>query len=1239
MVCGLVLAVSTQAIVINFTEVGYTNVGSVSVGSVAVGGTATSTTYTVSGVDLDGDSTNDSFTVHIDVSSSNGAISWDAGGDEYDHNGNSLNIGEDMTFEYAGISGTFSGGGTATLNSFTFTEIEMKRWQAFKDAYVIVQSSTTGAVQTANTYALSDDDFTIVPTDHPTNTVETCSFNPTRFNFTVDVDTPLLDDGLQSFETGYTVYQVRTARNSGTYIVGSSYEGTVFGMSTNGEMLWTNELSGFVNHDIYCEDLTGDGVDEILAANADGTLYCLDSNGDDLWQFKTNNALMNAVCVIHSNTTPYVACGGFDQRLYWLTASGQHIKTVHSDTYSQDTTWGDVPAPPPDGEHNVNFLRVMKYPDGSEDLVMHSTVGWSSKGHLYWFDPLADMPHQTDKVDKAFATDNAGYISEYDTDGDGTNEFFMGSSGHRDSACMTKFDPATQTFSMFSITDAFSLSSYSDTHYKVAEPVVIPDGTNYLHLILHGHHILLVQPDMNTNSVEFLKSSYSFYDVCTLPDQPETLILSSVQSGGSCIHLLNTSNAFWKSAFINLEPPGKIATILANTDNVWSNLASFTQPGWENPETVYLMTDQDDLGPLGGYFHDITNNYASPVMLNWLGAFQKQTTNWRTSANGFTNEEYSTRLKGDISAYSLTQQQAVDQFTPHYAGVPGIAAWFGHGNDPNWYQPETITNILDNAAGKITVMLWPETGADFTTNFTFVLDYLFHPVATHAQGRNAIVYFRSKGPQWQSDVYRPHWSRFLSGEFADSFVPALEETGTRSPDLSVAGRMGLWASGAADAWGARAVPDNARYYNQRNHCNQRLLNHFLRNSIYNIACGARYINNFDSTDEYMSILWGLIAKGALYVPQRSEIVSINPVFLGMTEPDARFDAQDRQEKFSTWYDETWEANNPMVISRKGTEWAGSPVTEWDFSRYASGVKERRSDYLPPCPNGIVMIAPPQQGVFADTNAVRGAMVDNLHPMYKSILQQFNSDGRDYISADGTTTYDADTYYTDIEASITNAAKQLPLTVSGDVAWVCAQTASNHLRLTLIDSGYLNPKARTATVTFNTVTPAAMTDMLDDTDFTITDATATVDVPLGLFRFIDIELSEPFFPSNGWGEFASNHGLTGNSQADKDNDGQIDLHEFALGGNPTNPSALGTAPSIAYGADDNVSLFNWESAHTNPGITYIAEWTDNLVSNDWKNTWGSTNSTSTANPAYNETERKVYGGTNDNLFMRLKVSQP
>jgi len=280
-----------------------------------------------------------------------------------------------------------------------------------------------------------------------------------------------------------------------------------------------------------------------------------------------------------------------------------------------------------------------------------------------------------------------------------------------------------------------------------------------------------------------------------------------------------------------------------------------------------------------------------------------------------------------------------------------------------------------------------------------------------------------------------------------------------------------------------------------------LPNHFLRYQVYSIACGARYINNFPVGQEYMSVLWSLIAKGALYVPKREEIVSFSPVHISMTRPDKHFADDGNNVKWTLFYDEKFERENPFVFSRLNGSWPCAPVTPWDFSMYAAGVRDRRLNFLPPYANGVVLIAPERKGREAALRSV-------LHPLYRNILKEYVTDGRHYYSQDGKKTHAADAHYRTVEQDIVASAAKLPLTVSGNVAWVAAVSSPRHIRLTLLDSGYINPGDKTAVVTFHTVAPVAITDILANRRIAIENKnTARVHIPCGLFRFIDIEIKE------------------------------------------------------------------------------------------------------------------------------------
>lgn len=907
--------------------------------------------------------------------------------------------------------------------------------------------------------------------------------------------------GVQSIDTGLTLSKVRTARQGGhSYIVASSYEGTLLGLAYDGTLLWTHTLSGFMNQDLWCEDITGDGSDEVLAANADGTVYCLNSTGKLLWSFKANDAPMNAVCVVHDQQKPYVVCGGYDKSIYYLSWAGKKIKEIPSSDYSVAKPWGKDPSKPPpaQGVHTANFLRRIRQSDGSDLLAVHGVMhGMSTAGALYLFDPMADKPVQTIKITEG---KTFGDFRVCDVDQDGSEEMLLGVSSMIQDAAMVCIDLDAAEQTKF---DIAPLGRQLDRFgYRVVQPEFVSNGSTGHYFVLFGSRLLLVSPDMKTGNTEVLSCQYSFNDMWQ-DTTTGKIVLASCQSGGSCVHILDLKNPGWKESYANLTPPGKIIAVINGTLAVRDQLQHFQPPAWErDPVPVYLMTESIP-SSIRSRVNQLKARYQSPIFLN--GFHMSGAENWDRSA--LQNEKYRNR-RDRRKQYTLTQDEVLDIILPSYAGAPGIAYWGGHGNDPYMFSRSTTQKVINAAKGKKTVLIYPEL-EDHSGDFTTVMDDLIYPLGQHAQGKNANLFIRTKHVFWQGNVYLPAWRRLLSGEFADVFVPGMEETSDKSMELSLAARLGIWASGAVDSWGARCARDNPSFDRLRQHSHQMLPNHFLRAMVYNLSCGAQYLNNFAVDQDYMSLLWELIARGVLYIPKRSEIVSFSPVHLSMTHPDKHYLNDGSNVKWTTFYDRDFEENNPFVFSRLNGTWPGAPVTMWDFSRYAAGVKERRLNFLPPYENGLVLITPPQHGALADVQAPRGAMTDHLHPMYRNIMKEYITDGRHYYSADGTQTFAADTYYQVIEADIKQRATLLPLTVSGDVAWVAAQTSARHLRLTLIDSGYLNPKTRHATVTFHTVKPAAMVDLLDRRHVTITNPVAVkIEVPCGLFRFLDIELEEP-----------------------------------------------------------------------------------------------------------------------------------
>ncbi len=915
--------------------------------------------------------------------------------------------------------------------------------------------------------------------------------------YEVPQDHEFKGSSLYSIETEHTIQKVRSAKfNDEDYIVASSYDGIVMAVSLDGAILWKNPLSGYMVHDIWSDDISADGNDEILIANADGTVYCLNHQGELLWEFSKNEVPMYAVCVVKKDGVPYVVAGSLDLNVYYLSSTGELTKELKSSAYSQEKTWGVTSAK--DNVHYTNFLRKYKKDDSNDVLVMHASNNhMQDKGAIYLFDVLADAPNQRVEV---VSTSIIGELKVSDYNDDGNYELLLGTSTHQNSSSLSRLNLSNNS------TDQYQISGLG-FGYSVTQPELVQDGGIDKYLLLTGNHIVLINTDLDEQSEERLISKYSYNDMWKIPNT-DKIILASSQSGGSQIHILDTSKSDWKKAYRELVPEGKLQKIINNTQKIRDNLALYQKPQEQRDQTpVYLMTENTESGQAKFVADDIRANYDSPIFLG--GSWHRAVENWDRS--GMANAVYRDKRDGRMN-YTATQQETVDNITKWYDETPngddGIAYWGGHGNDPYLFQLGTTQQVLDYANGKKTVLIYPEL-EDHSDNFAWVMDDLFTPLAKYAKTRNANIYVRTKHNFWQSNVFLPMWKPLLSGEFSNVFVPSMEETTDKAMDISIASRVGIWASGAVNDWGTRTVPDNPSYDRSRQFCHQRLPNHFLRHLIYHIASGATYLNNFPVDPSYMSIVWELMAKGALFVPQPNEIVSISPVHLSMFEPDANFLEEGSSLKWSTHYDEDFLKNNSFVFSRQNATWMGAKVTNWDFSRYASGVKDRRQNFLPTYPNGLVMITPPQAGTKADLSAPRGFLKDKLHPLYKDILKEYYSDGRYYYSANGSQKFDANTYYNTIENDIKESSKLIPLTVTGDVAWVVAQTSPTTLRLTIIDGGYLNPDDREATVTFNTVTPLSMTDILDNKSFNLSDKTnVKVDVPCGTFRFIDITLNAP-----------------------------------------------------------------------------------------------------------------------------------
>lgn len=128
-------------------------------------------------------------------------------------------------------------------------------------------------------------------------------------------------------------------------------------------------------------------------------------------------------------------------------------------------------------------------------------------------------------------------------------------------------------------------------------------------------------------------------------------------------------------------------------------------------------------------------------------------------------------------------------------------------------------------------------------------------------------------------------------------------------------------------------------------------------------------------------------------------------------------------------------------------------------------------------------------------------------------------------------------------------------------------------------------------------------------------------------------------ANGWEQFVARYGLSGAADQDTDGDGEADILEYALGGNPTNPAHRGESLSVAVGPNGAVRFHHLQLEQDGAGITYIPQWTDNLITGVWSSAFGWSTNTPSAVSNFTESAYEVNGSTDNNLYFRLGITQP
>lgn len=128
---------------------------------------------------------------------------------------------------------------------------------------------------------------------------------------------------------------------------------------------------------------------------------------------------------------------------------------------------------------------------------------------------------------------------------------------------------------------------------------------------------------------------------------------------------------------------------------------------------------------------------------------------------------------------------------------------------------------------------------------------------------------------------------------------------------------------------------------------------------------------------------------------------------------------------------------------------------------------------------------------------------------------------------------------------------------------------------------------------------------------------------------------------GYGEWSTRYLLKGGAGGDDDSDGLINLYEYGLGGDPTNPADRGMAPEYEMTNEGDGAWFDYSyPARSDPdsGLLYSLEMTKDLVKPSWTNSGIAVIGTNVFSDEFNIISNRISLLDATHQFIRLVIKQ-
>ncbi len=868
---------------------------------------------------------------------------------------------------------------------------------------------------------------------------------------------------------GKEIYQLRIVNLNaeGRAIVAAAYDGSILAYDVNGKILWQKQSSDAFPYDLAVSDIDNDGFDEILVAYSDGTLHALDQDGKQLWHYESGEPEktppLYQVAVVKDKNVTTIFTGGISQKLFAISAKGEFLRSISF-------------------PHPIRHIRSGRFiaKDSDALAVMTTSSGLNGNVSLFIIDPngmeikwkISDICKGDIRFRRCFS------VIAIDLDSDGYDEIAFShnwdnkgkiSIYSRNGECLSE-----------KMDDRISNIQYRMNLLCGAQ---LPGNKEPFILGFYGNEIIKYEKDGSIR--DCISGKYS-HSCGTFDSTSGICYLGSDISGGDGIYAVDMNDESWREKYRNIRPVGTLSELERNLEKFYGQLSEFTPPDYQPvPRRINFTVDERFSKSFGTY----KNIQLLPCM-RYNEKHEKRDEIW--------NQHLDNRYKYDMAADEIidSERRLEKAGIRHTIRINHASA--------TYVSPKTLERILEAAPNTFYAFEFAEM-VQLTDDIRDVVTLIILPLAESCLRHGKHIILQNKSSFWTSNCYADFWKKVLMDKkYHSVFIPSIEETNAATQELSIAGRIGLWKAGIFDTLSSvRFNLDDPCYdrmwewSTQQNYCN------FLRQAAFNAALGIDHFDiaysqggNFLNTTspnqrqyldaEFVSRMlpvFMLLDSGVIHVPDKNDLLSVTDFALGLQSPLSA-EYMTHAGKLNR-FDFTESEHNPMVIDRCDCYWRGAPVLPHDFTYYAMNSRRRMLNFLPVTPYGMVPIMP------AEADLEKAGISDLIR-----------TDGKSFIDEKGVPR-DPKSYKPLVIEHLKKAQKKLPILVEGDVAWTVVRLDPTHIRVTLVDPGYITPADRNATVYLQNISGISCRDILSKEKLPIEDGRIKVHVPMGTIRVIDV----------------------------------------------------------------------------------------------------------------------------------------